>query len=262
MLGYEAVEDVLRLDIARDVYARLDERAGLLLQLEQRPVATGEVAWRRRDGSAITVRVRLRRARDESRRDHVARGPRRGRDAAALAREPVPPGAEAGGRRAAGGRRRARLQQHPHGHHRLQRPAPRGAARARTTRARTSRRSARPRIARAALTRQLLAFSRKQVLQTRVLDSQRAGRDARADAAAPASARTSSSDRRSARSSARCAPTRARSSRCIMNLAVNARDAMPDGGRLTIETANVELDEAYAAAAPRSRARAATCCSP
>ena len=96
----------------------------------------------------------------------------------------------------------------------------------------------------ASLTRQLLAFSRKQVLQPRVLDINTV-----LDGIAPMLRRLIGEDidlslvSHAPRCSVLADPGQLE--QVVMNLVVNARDAMPRGGRLTIETSIVELDEAY-----------------
>jgi PAS domain S-box-containing protein len=104
----------------------------------------------------------------------------------------------------------------------------------------------------AALTHQLLAFSRKQVLQHKVLDV-----GAVVANLAPVLRRLISEDievvviRAGGETWVKADQTQLE--QVILNLAVNARDAMRHGGTLTIETRPAELDEAFARFHPGAR---------
>jgi two-component system cell cycle sensor histidine kinase/response regulator CckA len=95
-----------------------------------------------------------------------------------------------------------------------------------------------------ALTRQMLAFSRRQVLHAHVLDLNEivAGMQSMLQRIIGDDV---SVGVRFGQNLAPVEADRAQLERVILNLAANARDAMPDGGRLTIETSNVELDDEY-----------------
>jgi PAS domain S-box-containing protein len=98
----------------------------------------------------------------------------------------------------------------------------------------------------AQLTTRLLAFSRRQTLQPRAIDLNQMiaeidgllRRTLRADIAigitSEANLWLATADKGQVEN-------------CLLNLAINARDAMPDGGELVIETANIHLDTHYAA---------------
>jgi two-component system, cell cycle sensor histidine kinase and response regulator CckA len=111
-----------------------------------------------------------------------------------------------------------------------------------------------------ALTRQLLMFSRKQVLQPRVLDlntvlgnlynmlARLLGEDIAVETKYAPNLPAIEADT-------------GMMEQVIMNLAVNARDAMPKGGQLLIETAAVEVDESVARQHPDARPGMTVCMS-
>jgi len=245
MLGYATAAEVIDLDMARDVYADPAERQRLLDEhpYTDREYDEMEATWKRKDGTPLHVELIGRAVRNaagtiESYETFVRDVTEQRR----LQRELVQAQKmEAVGRLAGGiahdfnnvltailGSAELALETLPAGSpEREEVDEVRKAA-----------------LRAADLTRQLLAFSRQQVIAPKVLNPNDVvggmdkmlrrllGEDVELRAALASDLGVVKVD-----------PSQLE--QVVLNLAVNARDAMPDGGTLTIETQNIELDQQY-----------------
>jgi hypothetical protein len=245
ILGYDSPADLLTLDMTRDVYADPAERQRLLERdtYTDREYDEVEATWKRKDGRRITVQLSVRAVRTEAGKvEYYETFVRDVTDQRQLAQQLVQAQKmEAVGRLAGG-------VAHDfnnlltvilsYSELLLEDRAPGDPERDDIEQIRKAAQGA------SALTRQLLAFSRQQVLQPQVLDIN--------DVLAGTEkllTRLLGDDVQLATSFAadlgQVKVDPGQLEQIVMNLAVNARDAMPDGGQLVIETANVEMDEAY-----------------
>ncbi|MGE5113289.1 MAG: PAS domain S-box protein, partial [Acidobacteriaceae bacterium] len=243
MLGYNTVEEVLALNTVRDIYADPQERRKALQHWESSSHATPfETRWKQKDGKLITVRLAGRRltpgaslAMHEVFVENVTEQRVLERQFQQAQRM------EAIGRLGGGiahdfnnllmviGSSAQMLQEAKHDPDKVEHYA--SIVRNATDKA-------------AGLTRRLLAFSRQQVLQPAVLSlndvvvdickllPRLLGEDIKVVLGLEEDLKNIYADR-------------GQIEQTLMNLAVNARDAMPRGGRLTIETKTVELDAQY-----------------
>ena len=245
ILGYSSHAAVLGLDMARDVYADPEERRRLVEQdtYTNQVYEELEATWKKQDGTRIRVQLSVRAQRDPTGtveyyeafvRDITNQRQLETQLAQAQKMEAV--GRLAGG--VAHDFNNLLTVILSYSELLLEDLPSRSADRDDVTQIRKAAQGA------SELTRQLLAFSRQQVLQPKVVDLNAAvsgierllARVLREDIKLKC---TLSGDA----GTIRVDPGQLE--QVIMNLAVNARDAMPNGGLLTIETANVDLDEAY-----------------
>jgi len=249
MLGYDSESEVLSLDIARDLYCNPGERA----QLVSRLIETGyikdvEAEWKRKDGRIITVRSSAVLVRKENDGIEIFQGFIQDVTEREILRTQFWQAQkfEAVGRLAGGvahdfnnilmvvGCYAELLKQRKVKDDNVTRYADhihQAATRA------------------VLITRQLLAFSRQQILESEVLDLNTVvselgkvlprllGEDIAVVITLEPMLHRMKTDR-------------GQMEQIIMNLAVNARDAMPKGGRFEIKTENVELDATHAAKHP------------
>jgi PAS domain S-box-containing protein len=246
MLGYETAAEVLNLDMARDVYADAAERQRLVERdtYSDRQYDNVEATWKRRDGRLLTVQLSVRAVRNAAGRvDYYETFVRDVTDQRRLQQQVLQSQKmEAVGRLAGGVAHdfnNLLTVITSYSDLLLEDLAPGDAKRDDLEQVRKAADGA------AALTRQLLAFSRQQVVEPRVVSLNTVveglqkilrrviGEDIEVTIAlAP--------DLGSVRADV------GQLEQVLMNLVVNARDAMPTGGRLTVETANVEHDPEYA----------------
>jgi two-component system cell cycle sensor histidine kinase/response regulator CckA len=244
ILGYDSVEELRHINIRQDVYAHPEQRDPLIAETISRGRLDGrEVEWKRKDGSTVIVRLSARLVRDPSGGfgfEGIAENVTEWRALETQFRQAQK--MEAVGRLAGGvAHDFNNLLMVIKGHTELllERTGPEHPDYRKVDQIKKAADRA------AGLTRQLLAFSRMQVLQPRVMDLNTTvtemgrmlprliGEDIDlAILTKPDLGRVKGDP--------------GQLEQVILNLAVNARDAMPEGGKLLIETCNVVLDEDYA----------------
>jgi PAS domain S-box-containing protein len=244
MLGYSSAEELMAVDMARDIYLDSEQRAAVIHAYRTSGcLETCELRWKRKDGRSITVRLSGNVFKNEHGEtlgfEMIAEDVSERRALEEQLRQSQK--MEAIGRLAGGiAHDFNNLLTVMKGYSELMLDELDGADPLRIEVDEIKKAADRA----AALTRQLLAFSRQQVLAPKVLDLNSVvgnmdkllrrllGEDIDLfTVLEPGLARVKADP--------------GQLEQVLMNLAVNARDAMPSGGKLTVETANVDLDENY-----------------